>query len=176
MGSIRNDGATRPDHGRELRLQPRDGCARAGRRGGLASGGGWGRSACLCERVGLRRDRYAGRRHARGPQPVRFGDHRRGGGRRPGPLRGRGWRLGGSTAALVEDVRWKGRWRVGWAGVRWCWTWRPKHTGAPTAGRQGRIMQVSRYLGSLAFASHTVHVDGGPEVVLKPDEVRMLDG
>jgi len=48
--------------------------------------------------------------------------------------------------------------------------------GRTYAGLQGRIMQISRHPNSLAFASYTVHVDGGPEVVLKPDEVRMLNG
>lgn len=47
--------------------------------------------------------------------------------------------------------------------------------GRTYAGRQGRIMAASRHPDSLVFVSYTVHVDGGPEVVLKPDEVRMLD-
>ena len=98
----------RQGHGGKTRPRPRRGArpadglvrerGRADRRGERASGGERGRGGRLRGCVGRRRGRDAGRRRARGHQPVRFGDHRRGGGgRSPGPPRGRLWCSGGSA-------------------------------------------------------------------------------
>lgn len=77
---------------------------------------------------------------------------------------------------VEEHVRWIGRWRVGWTGAWMVLDVETERFGRTYAGREGRVIRVSRDPETMVFNEYLVDLGDDPAgVPFKPDEVRFLD-